>query len=176
MDTPQPSPAHLAAAMATRLNQVVPSGFSVHAYGSLLTIQHGDESEGASGAAEIIADQDDRTQAERVETAARAMLSGVQDTLMEFLTEECPLGSGGDVAYPNSRVDGDRLLIWFGEEQAPVIALPPIDMAEFSEGAASQALEAGGARRLRNESFFSAPQLKRDSLDRATPLPCGVHT
>src|SRR6266566_7985726 len=30
--------------------------------------------------------------------------------------------------------------------------------------AASQALEAGGARRLWNESFFSAPQLKRDSL------------
>src|SRR5207247_8342004 len=29
--------------------------------------------------------------------------------------------------------------------------------------------EAGGARRLRNESFFSAPQLKRDSLGR------GVH-
>src|SRR6266566_4408730 len=30
--------------------------------------------------------------------------------------------------------------------------------------AASQALEAGGARRLWNESFFSAPQLKRDPL------------
>src|SRR5712664_3598867 len=30
--------------------------------------------------------------------------------------------------------------------------------------AAQQALEAGGARRLRNESFFSAPQLKRDLL------------
>src|SRR5213076_1179175 len=30
--------------------------------------------------------------------------------------------------------------------------------------AAQQALEADGARRLRNESFFSAPQLKRDPL------------
>src|SRR5881396_404186 len=30
--------------------------------------------------------------------------------------------------------------------------------------AAQQALEAGGARRLRNESFFGAPQLKRDPL------------
>src|SRR2546428_13787017 len=30
--------------------------------------------------------------------------------------------------------------------------------------APSQGLEAGGARRLWNESFFSAPQLKRDSL------------
>src|SRR5216117_1958891 len=36
--------------------------------------------------------------------------------------------------------------------------------AESSIAAASQALEADGARRLRNESFFSAPQLKRDSL------------
>src|SRR6266542_2268090 len=35
--------------------------------------------------------------------------------------------------------------------------------------AASQALEAVGARRLRNESFFSAPQLKRDPLG-AHPL------
>src|SRR2546430_11326106 len=32
--------------------------------------------------------------------------------------------------------------------------------------APSQALEAAGARRLWNESFFSAPQLKRDSLGR----------
>ena len=30
--------------------------------------------------------------------------------------------------------------------------------------AAEQALEAGGARRLGNEFFFSAPQLKRDPL------------
>src|SRR5216117_3043530 len=36
--------------------------------------------------------------------------------------------------------------------------------AESSIAAASQALEADGARRLRNESFFSAPQLKRDPL------------
>src|SRR6266542_6263223 len=34
--------------------------------------------------------------------------------------------------------------------------------------AASQALEAAGARRLRNESFISAPQLKRDPLGCAT--------
>src|SRR5216117_53368 len=39
--------------------------------------------------------------------------------------------------------------------------------AESSIAAASQALEADGARRLRNESFFSAPQLKRDPLGRA---------
>ena len=32
---------------------------------------------------------------------------------------------------------------------------------------AKQALEAGGARRLGNESFFSAPQLERDSLGRS---------
>src|SRR6266702_5486800 len=36
-----------------------------------------------------------------------------------------------------------------------------------SHGAAKQALEAGGARRLRNESFFSAPQLKRPPLGSA---------
>src|SRR5881396_2828762 len=34
--------------------------------------------------------------------------------------------------------------------------------------AAQQALEAGGARKLRNESFFSAPQLKRDPLGSMT--------
>jgi len=37
-------------------------------------------------------------------------------------------------------------------------------MESFEEGAVWQALEADGARRLRNESFFSAPQLKRDPL------------
>src|SRR5437773_3541819 len=39
--------------------------------------------------------------------------------------------------------------------------------------AAQQALEAGGARRLRNESFFSAPQLKRDPLGSARALRYG---
>src|SRR5216117_3479149 len=36
----------------------------------------------------------------------------------------------------------------------------------FDVVAAERALEAGGARRLGNESFFSAPQLKRDPLGR----------
>jgi len=35
----------------------------------------------------------------------------------------------------------------------------------------NKALEAIGARRLRNESFFSAPQLKRDSLGGAMSNP-----
>src|SRR5213076_1876635 len=42
--------------------------------------------------------------------------------------------------------------------------------------AAQQALEAGGARRLRNESFFSAPQLKRDPLGRHTNMAGTWHS
>src|SRR5204863_8174537 len=37
-------------------------------------------------------------------------------------------------------------------------------------GRLTRALEAAGARRLRNESFFSAPQLKRDSLGSPTTV------
>src|SRR2546430_24748 len=39
--------------------------------------------------------------------------------------------------------------------------------------AAQQALEADGARRLRNESFFSAPQLKRDPLGSTEAVDTG---
>jgi len=35
------------------------------------------------------------------------------------------------------------------------------------EAQPNKRLKAGGARRLRNESFFSAPQLKRDPLGSA---------
>jgi len=40
---------------------------------------------------------------------------------------------------------------------------------EWAEAPPNKALEAGGARRLGNESFFSAPQLKRDPLGSIRP-------
>ena len=51
-------------------------------------------------------------------------------------------------------------------------------MQREASSSVSEALEADGARRLRNESFFSAPQLKRDPLGcpkrlgMATTIPC----
>ena len=55
---------------------------------------------------------------------------------METLTEEWPLGPNGRVLEPGARVDGDQLLMWFGDERAPVIALPTLPIAEILEGAA----------------------------------------
>jgi hypothetical protein len=90
----------------------------------------------ASAAATILRDEDDRSLPERVSTAAWAILNGAQDAVMELLSEEWPLGPNGTVAEPGARVEGDRLVMWFGEESAPVIVLPPVVIAEILEGAA----------------------------------------
>src|SRR5437899_171701 len=42
------------------------------------------------------------------------------------------------------------------------------DYSSFARWTPNQRFEAGGARRLGNESFFSAPQLKREPLGRYT--------
>jgi len=131
-----PSPHRFATAIAERLNQVVPPGFSVRATGSSVDVYTRGDDRHASAGAEIIADNDGRSLVERMEVAARAILDGAQDGIMEILTEQWPLGPGGEFAHPVVRVDGRQLLMWFGEEGAPVIVLPPLSIDEIVEGAA----------------------------------------
>ena len=67
---------------------------------------------------------------------------------------------------------GDRGCKWFllslplGPLASVLIMARPVVKSRDGNAAVQQALEADGARRLWNESFFSAPPLKRDSLDR----------
>ena len=129
----RPSASRFAAALAERLDHVVPSGLSVCARGSSVAVHGPGAARPASEAAEIVSDEDGRALADRIETAARAILNGVQDEVMEILTEQWPAGLNGSAVYPNARVEGDQLLMWFGEEPSPVIVLPPLPVADVME-------------------------------------------
>ena len=122
--------------MAARLNAVVPSGLLVRSDGPSIGLFTGTDIWGGSIAAEIIADDDGRSLAEKVETAVLAILEGIQDDIMESSKEQWPIGRNGKVSLPGSRVDGERLFMWFGDEADPVVAFPPLSLAEVLEGAA----------------------------------------
>lgn len=116
----------LATALADRLNEVVPPGFLVRAEDSELIVIHDGQIVGISGAPAIM----DTAEAvkhprENLEAAARAALSGVQDYVADTTAEPWP-GTGGSQPNPDARVGEGRVLLWFGPEDAPLLALPPI--------------------------------------------------
>ena len=132
-------PAHLAperfaAALAARLDSIVPKGLSVRATGPAVGV-YDPSSWGDSVIADIVGAEDGRSIIERVETAARAILNSTQDVVMESTKEQWPLGPTG-VAYPHARVVGEQLHMWFGDEATPVLRMRPVDLTELVSGAA----------------------------------------
>src|SRR5205823_5608404 len=130
------SPERFAAAVADRLNAVVPRSISVRA--EVTTICLCDTSwRQASSAAKIVTDDDDRSLVERAETAARSILNATQDVVMESTREQWPHPTGAaNAPYPDARVVSDQLQMWFGDEAAPALRLKPIDLTELANGAA----------------------------------------
>jgi hypothetical protein len=118
----------LAVALADRLNQIVPAGFSVRSEGVSVNVYHDGQDLGGSPALEILADRDGRGIDKKIETAVRAVLSDVQDRIIEASKGPWPgeSGRGADLPMPDCQVRGDRLRLWFGEENAPAISVAPI--------------------------------------------------
>ena len=83
---------------------------------------------GGSPALDIMEENDDRSVTEKIETAVRAILDGIQDVIIENIHGSWPgqPGSGSELPMPDCRVVGDELLVWFGDEAIPTLALPPI--------------------------------------------------
>ena len=100
--------------------------------GYVLAVYAQGRDQGGSAAASIVADHDDRTDAERVETAIRAILSGVRDSVSEYLTAQWPAVSDGGMALPECRAVGEWFHLWYGDESAPVIVLPPVHIRELA--------------------------------------------
>lgn len=125
----------LAPALADRLGDVLPSGLSVRASGGGIEIvAPGGVLIGGSNAAALVDDAEGETSRDEVETAARAILSAIQDDVMEYLTLQWPVGDGGEVGVPNARADADRLHLWFGtSETSPVVRLRPISFSEITD-------------------------------------------
>src|SRR6266487_81462 len=122
------SPERFAAAVADRLNAVVPRGLSVRAEGTTDSL-YDPSWWPASSAAVIVTDDDDRSLVERAETAARSILNATQDVVMESMREQWPRPTGAaNAPYPDARVVGEQLQMWFGDEAAPVLRLKPVDL------------------------------------------------
>ena len=118
----------LAADLARGLNEVVPDGLLVHAVDGSLEVRSGELVVGGSAALEILEDEDADPAPGRIETAARAALSGVQDVIIETIRGPWPGEDDGgrDLPQPDCHVRGRELLTWFGDEATPALVLPAI--------------------------------------------------
>ena len=132
----QASPRRFAAAIATRLNRVLPPGFTVRANGTSVDVYAGDQDRHASASATLITERDGRSLAELLETAAWGILDGAQDAIMEISVQQWPVGPDGRAANAGTLVDGDRLLMWYGDQVKPIVTLQPLPIHEILDGAA----------------------------------------
>ncbi len=126
------SPNRFAAAVAERLNAVVPDGLTVRADGSAVGVYDPALCGGCYGA-EIFGKEDGRPIVELVETAAWAIMNGIQDVIMESIREQWPMGTTR-AADPGARVAGDQLHLWFGDEDNPVLRLESVDLTTLVNG------------------------------------------
>ena len=119
---------NLAAEISERLNDFVPGGLSIYSTDDAIEVYSGGRMIGGSPALDIIGENDDSNITERIETAVRATLDGIQDVIIEDIHGSWPgpPGSGSELPMPDCRVAGDELLVWFGDEATPALALPPI--------------------------------------------------
>ena len=133
----------LAAALAARLNAVVPRPFRVRAEGGWVARYHGESWEGSSDVAGVL-DQpiapDETDEQWKFPGLAAGIawnaLSSVQDGVSETTTEPWPQLPGGGMALPGTRTDGERVFLWYGpdheSEADAVLLLPPISLAAIS--------------------------------------------
>lgn len=122
----------LAAELAARLNEVVPTGCGVRSVGALVLVDSVTGERAASGAASIAEDEDGRDLGERLEVAATAVLSGVQDTVAVVLAEPWPVATGGAMALPDAVVETGMLQLRYLSDRRPVLELPSIEVGTLS--------------------------------------------
>jgi hypothetical protein len=142
---PEPSPAavRLAAALAERLDAVVPRPLRVQAEGGWVSVYHGVTARSSTGVAPVldqdagpVEEDDERWSFEAVAAGvAWNALSSVQDEVAETTTEPWPRLPRGGMAMPGTCTDGEQIFLWYGpahgSEEGAVLSLPPIPLAEL---------------------------------------------
>lgn len=123
----------LAAAVAARLQPVLPSGIQARSHDAHLGVFLDGTEVGGSDAAAIVEDEDDRTLQERTSAAVHATLSGIQDCIVEHLRKRWPLAAAtNDLVLPVVESDGSLLQLSYGDRDTPgAIKLAPIDVSEL---------------------------------------------
>jgi hypothetical protein len=128
----------LAAALAARLDAVVPDRFRVYAESDRVALYCGDAFDSSIGVSGVL-DQEVDPQAadgERHSFAwfatmvSEGVLSSVQDGVSEATAEPWPPLSDSRMAYSGARTDGKSVYLWYGpdyeRETNAVIAFAPI--------------------------------------------------
>ncbi|WP_433802532.1 hypothetical protein [Actinomycetospora sp. CA-084318] len=115
----------LAAFLSAQLApELAGTGFHLSADGSDVVLRASDGDTTRSGAAAILDDADGRTFSERVATAARAVLSHLQDVVSTATGRPWP-GSGSELSLPDAHVEDGSLVAWFGDADRPVWSSAP---------------------------------------------------
>lgn len=119
---------NLAVDISERLNGFAPGSLSIGYADGAIEVYAGGQVVGRSPALDIIDENDGRSVTDRIETAVQATLSGIQDVIIEDIHGPWPgpQDPGSELPLPDCRVAGNELLVWFGDEATPALALPPI--------------------------------------------------
>ena len=133
----------LAAALAARLNAVVPDPFSVRAEGAWVSLYCGNAFDSSSSVAGVLDQEVDPEVAasERhsfawfAASVSESVLSSVQDGISETTAEPWPSLSPGRMAFSGTRTDGEAVYLWYGpddeREIEAVIAFSPIVVVDL---------------------------------------------
>ena len=117
----------LAVALAFRLMEVLPDGFSATGYGHRVTIwsPRGWSAGGWVGMIDVVG-----REPANYEGAAWNVLSKAQDVVSESTAMPWPRARGEclDLALPGARCSDGVLHLWYGDEGDPVLRLRPIDL------------------------------------------------
>ena len=120
----------LASALAERLAQVLPEGFSISSDGPDLWL---DTPDGVGTSAWAGAVDRNPMDLSLYTGAATTVLDSIQDGVSVTLREPWPLvmvGSEHQMAMPDAKVVDGVLELWYGNEDAPAIRFQPIKLRD----------------------------------------------
>lgn len=127
------SPHNLATALATRLNELLPTGCR------LAPLNHDPWLElYIEGAFDTTLSAIGRIGGEprdverRLESAIYYVLDSIQDSVMEHWRTPWPSTDGRSVALPRVRVTTNSIHLWYDSNEAPLIAIPEIPLSEIA--------------------------------------------
>lgn len=128
--TPLASSPQFASELATRLAEVIPAGFTVAADDVSVRLAHNGQVIGSTDMAELVEDSENFDDLPaNLESAARAILSNVQDWIADTTAEPWP----GERGLPDAdaAVTDSILAMWWGARDNAVLALRPLDVADL---------------------------------------------